>query len=82
LASCAIKLVARERAELDPGRLCAIRWRRREMLVTWQRRYILEAAMAAWEEIVERLPWALASPIDWQGAIWSLGGRGGVFFPI
>jgi hypothetical protein len=52
------------------------------MLVTRQRRYILEAAMAAWEEIVERLSWALASPIDWQGAIWSLGGRGGVFFPI
>jgi hypothetical protein len=55
------------------------------MLVTRQRRYILEAAMAAmaaWEEVVERLPWALASPIDWQGAIWSLGGRGGMFFPI
>jgi hypothetical protein len=50
--------------------------------MTRQRRYIFKATMAARQEIVERLPWTLASPIDGQGAIWSLGRRGGVFFPI
>jgi hypothetical protein len=52
------------------------------MLVARQRRYILEAAMATREEIVKRLSRTLASPADGHGAIWSLGRRRGMFFPI
>jgi hypothetical protein len=52
------------------------------MLVTRQRRHILEAAMAARQEIVKRLPGALASPVDGHGAILSLGRRGRVLFSI
>jgi hypothetical protein len=38
--------------------------------------------MAARQEIVQRFPWTIASPVDRKGAIWSLGRRGGMFFAI